>query len=225
MLVGVVGFINCGKGTVGKFMVNNHNFKTDSFAKSLKDAASAIFGWDREMLEGATPESRFQREQIDRFWSLRLNIKKFTPRMGLQLLGTEGCRHVLGEDIWVSTVEKRWLDAEKPNTIITDCRFPNEIDIIRNNGGVVLRIKRGPEPHFYQLMNFFNRGLCDEDDLREIEIMKATNSIPHESETAWIGHTVDEVIENNGTVEDLELRVRELVEKFTDADTQYTLKV
>jgi len=224
MLVGVVGFIGSGKGTVGEYLIKNHNFVTDSFAKSLKDAASIIFGWDREMLEGATPEARFKREQTDRFWSEKLGRKNFTPRLGLQLLGTESGRDVFGDDIWISGVEKRWLNAEKPNTVITDCRFPNEIEMIRKLGGYVLRVSRGAEPSWYQQMLFFNKGMCDEEDIRLIKQEKSLGGIPHESETAWIGCDFDENIENNGELEDLEKKVTELADKLMKVeDIQYGL--
>lgn len=224
MLVGIVGFIGSGKGTVGDFLVKNHNFITDSFAKSLKDAASIIFGWDREILEGKTPEARYKREQTDRFWSEKLDRKNFTPRQGIQLLGTEAGREIFGNNIWTAGVEKRWIDAGKPDTVITDCRFPNEIDLIRQLGGCVLRVSRGNEPEWYQEMLFFNKGMCDEDDKRMIRQQKATGTIPHESETAWIGCDFDENISNNGKIDELECKVTDLAIKLLNVtNIQYGL--
>lgn len=69
MIVGLVGFIGAGKGTVADLLVERHDFFKESFANSLKDACSSIFGWNREMLEGDTPESRAWREQPDKWWS------------------------------------------------------------------------------------------------------------------------------------------------------------
>ena len=216
MLIGVVGFMGSGKSTVGDFLINNHGFVQDGFAKALKDAAAGMFGWDREMLEGATPEARFKREQRDRFWSEKLDTPDFTPRYALQILGTESGRKVFGDSIWVAGVEKRWLDAEKPDTVITDCRFPNEIELIRDLGGCVVRVTRGPDPEWYQDMLFYNKGMCDEDDERQIRQMKSTGSIPHESETAWIGCDFDENMSNDEEKEDLEAKVAELVTKLKD---------
>ena len=45
-----------------------------SFAGVLKDACANIFGWDRVLLEGNTPESRAFREMPDEWWSKRLDI-------------------------------------------------------------------------------------------------------------------------------------------------------
>ena len=78
MLIGLVGLIGSGKDTVADRLVQKHGFQRDSFAKSLKDAVASIFGWDREMLEGQTKESRQWREQPDKFWSEKFN-KEITP--------------------------------------------------------------------------------------------------------------------------------------------------
>jgi len=50
MLIGVVGLIGSGKGTVADRLADKHGFRKDSFAKSLKDAVSTMFNWDMEML-------------------------------------------------------------------------------------------------------------------------------------------------------------------------------
>ena len=68
MIVGLVGFIGAGKGTVADILVEKHGFIKESFANSVKDSVSVIFGWDRSSLEGDTPESRRWREQPDEFW-------------------------------------------------------------------------------------------------------------------------------------------------------------
>ena len=83
MLIGIVGLIGSGKDTVAKRLVDKHGFVKDSFAKSLKDAVSAMFNWDRSMLEGDTKFSRDWREQPDAFWSEKLG-KTVTPRWVLQ---------------------------------------------------------------------------------------------------------------------------------------------
>jgi len=52
MIIGICGFIGCGKDTVADHLTNEHGFRRESFAGTLKDAVSVVFGWDREMLEG-----------------------------------------------------------------------------------------------------------------------------------------------------------------------------
>jgi hypothetical protein len=72
MIVGLVGFIGSGKGTVADIMTTEHGFSKESFAGGVKDAASVIFGWDRKLLEGDTEESRAWRETPDEYWSEKL---------------------------------------------------------------------------------------------------------------------------------------------------------
>jgi hypothetical protein len=147
MIIGLVGSIGSGKGTIGDILVNRHNFRRESFAKSLKDAASAIFGWDRALLEGDTDVSRLFREQKDEYWSVALN-RDITPRLVLQLLGTEAGRQIFGKDLWVSSVERRIQQQPHDNYVITDARFENEIQKIRDMGGVIIRVVRGEKPEF-----------------------------------------------------------------------------
>ena len=51
MIIGLVGFIGAGKGTVADLLVERHDFTKESYANSVKDACATIFGWDRAMLE------------------------------------------------------------------------------------------------------------------------------------------------------------------------------
>ena len=57
MIIGVCGLIGAGKDTIADYLVNIHEFRRDSFAATLKDAVAAVFGWDRDMLEGRTRSS------------------------------------------------------------------------------------------------------------------------------------------------------------------------
>lgn len=67
-IIGVVGFIGSGKNTVGNFLIDSLGYKQDSFAGPLKDCVSVVFGWDRQMLEGDTKESRAWRDSPDEWW-------------------------------------------------------------------------------------------------------------------------------------------------------------
>ena len=123
MLIGIVGLIGSGKDTVANRLVEKHGYIRDSFAKSLKDAVSSMFNWDREMLEGNTTSSRHWREQPDKFWSERLG-KPVTPRWVLQHFGTEVMRGKMYDGIWVDSCIGRYKGQ---NTVISDTRFINEI--------------------------------------------------------------------------------------------------
>ena len=145
MIIGICGLIGAGKDTAADYLVNFYGFRRDSFAATLKDAVSSVFGWNRELLEGRTKNAREWREQVDPWWSERLNMPQLTPRLVLQLWGTEVCRKGFHDDIWIASVENK-IRMAKDNIVISDCRFPNEIQSIRNAGGRVIRIARGPDP-------------------------------------------------------------------------------
>lgn len=209
MIIGVVGFIGSGKDTIADYLVNIHQFRRDSFAATLKDAVSAVFGWDRDLLEGRSKQARQWREQVDSWWSQRLNMPHLTPRFILQHWGTDVCRINFHDDIWIASLENK-LRHSADNVVISDCRFPNEIAAIRRAGGIVIRVRRGGEPEWYDLAARANRG--------DLEASAALANIGiHVSETAWIGTVFDCVIENNSTLDNLYQRINDLVQDLPEA--------
>ena len=194
-IIGLVGFIGSGKGTAGDIL-QNLGFEKESFAKGVKDAAAAMFGWDRSLLEGDTEESRKFREEPDLFWSNRFG-RDFTPREALQKMGTEVGRDIFHNDFWVLQLENRIKTHNKP-IVITDVRFPNEIDWIHKQGGDVIEIQRGTPPNWYKLLK---STLPERDVDYRWGIMNDYDV--HYSEWAWVGCKTNAVIKNNGTLEDL----------------------
>jgi hypothetical protein len=204
MLIGVVGLIGSGKGTVSDRLEQKHNFRKDSFAKSLKDAVSSMFNWDREMLEGKTDQSRAWREKPDTFWSKRFG-KDVTPRWVLQYFGTEVMRHGMHDAIWVDSCMARY--DGKP-TVIADTRFENEIKIIREMGGSILLVKRGQDPDWFT-------------DYVEGNVVPKN---VHLSEYAWAKSEYDHLITNDGTLEDLHSKIDDLIvsDKITHTPSEST---
>ena len=215
MIIGVCGFIGSGKDTVADYLVNLHHFRRESFANTLKDAVSAVFGWDRTMLEGRTKQAREWREQVDAWWAERLSIPHLTPRWILQNWGTEVCRKNFHDDIWIASLENK-LRASTDDIVISDCRFPNEIAAIKKAGGRVVRVVRGAEPEWYQLAVSRNRG-PNGNSSWALSGRKLEQLGIHASETAWVGTRFDAVLDNNGTLEDLYQQVKHLAQDPQDA--------
>jgi len=204
MIVGLLGFIGSGKGTAGDIL-KDIGFTPLSFAKGVKDVAAEMFGWPRHLLEGDTDASRKWREQPDQFWSKEFG-KEFTPRLALQLMGTEVGRDVFHEDFWVIKMKRYIMSNPEQNFVITDVRFGNEMQFVHDQGGILIEIQRGIKPHWYDIAIKANRG-----DQRAESFMLNQSGI-HESEWRWIGGHIDYIIENDGTLEDLKKKVTKKLE-------------
>ena len=190
MLIGLVGLIGSGKDTVAERLITQHGYKRDSFAKSLKDAVSSMFNWDREMLEGNTSESRAWREQPDKFWSEKMG-KEVTPRWILQYFGTEVMRGQMYDAIWVDSVIGRYKGDK---TVISDTRFQNEIKTIKAHGGIVVLVKREEIPTREEMQK---QGI-------------------HQSEWDWVGSDFDYTIDNTSSLEGLNASVDQFIGQLQD---------
>ncbi|EFL15351.1 hypothetical protein [Streptomyces sp. C] len=172
-------------------------------ARSGKDAAAQALldlGWSRRAFADKVKEVLYamnptlpEPEYRDGITNLRYEVdmygwdttKELYPQVReyLQRLGTEGVRDVLGENAWVDGLF-RDADTWGP-TVITDVRFPNEAEAIRERGGLVVLIRRpGQAP---------------------------AHGSKHSSENALAGYLFDDVIENDGSLAQLHDRVMQLI--------------
>jgi hypothetical protein len=209
MIIGVCGLIGAGKDTIADYLVNVHEFRRESFANTLKDAVAAVFGWDRTLLEGRTKEARAWREQVDEWWAKRLDIPHLTPRWVLQYWGTDVLRNHFHDDIWIASVENK-LRKTTDDIVISDCRFPNEIKAIKNQGGMVVRVIRGDEPEWmFHAVNFMSGP-------RQIGWAIAKDALTkagiHASEYSWAATEFDFILDNNGSIDSLYDQVKKLVQ-------------
>ena len=127
-IIALVGFKGSGKDTVGNSL-RNCGYETTSFAKPVKAALCEMFGWESSMLDGLTPESRRWRETPDPFWTEHFH-KKITPRYMMQHFATDIVRDKLKSDFWTLRCRKI-LESSNTNIVITDARFVNEINMVR----------------------------------------------------------------------------------------------
>ena len=210
MIIGLIGFIGSGKDTVAQEFVKL-NYKKDSFAAPLKDVCAAMFGWPRELLEGDTVESREFRETPDMFWTRKLGIDNFTPRLALQLVGTDVLRNQFSQDIWLNSLEYRIRKntSNKESIVISDARFKNELELIREMGGKIIWVRRGDLPEWYDIASSAHTG-----NAVSKKIMQTRYKDVHESEWNWAGYPVDYVIDNNGSLEDLSAQVEDIQRKI-----------
>lgn len=203
-IIGICGSIGSGKDTAAEYLVQHHEFTRLSFATVLKDACANIFGWDRSMLEGKTAEDRHIRENIDEWWADRLKIKKFSPRYALQYVGTDLFRDGLHKDIWVYALEKNIQKYDR--VVISDVRFPNEIEMLKRLGGYVWYVHRGEKPHWFEpIRDILLNCMFDKKEKKDISLIYPE---VHESEWAWIATEFDYTISNNDSLSDLYEKVQ-----------------
>lgn len=187
MIIGLCGFKGSGKDTLANILVEEYNFTKISFADKLKDITSILFNWERKLLEGDTKLSREFRETKDEWWSEKLN-REITPRKMLQQLGTDILRDNLDLNIWVNSIEKYLVENKYQNIVITDCRFKNEIEMLKKYQGKIIYVKRN-EPKWFNNKKLIPKNI-------------------HKSEIDWIDTKFDIVISNDGSLEDLRKEIK-----------------
>jgi len=187
-LIGLTGYAQHGKDSVGKVLVEEYGFTRFALAEPLKDLAYRI---NPIVVIGDNPEVveilRLQ-DLVDNGGWERAKQEPEVRRF-LQELGTQA-RKVLGNNVWVEALSKRinTHKAEKPHArvVVTDVRFPNEAAYIYNHGGEVWRVIR-PD---------FDNGVgTDHESERHIDALRAS-------------HTVT----NDGTLKDLAADVTDIME-------------
>jgi len=213
MIIGLAGFISCGKGTVADYLVEEYGFHKIAYADRLKDTVATLFAWPRSMLEGNTKESREFRETPDKFWSDELEIE-FTPRLALQLIGTECIRDTIHQDFWVKATKLEILENPDRDYVIPDIRFQNEFNLVQELGGELWRIKRWRDPDWVKYVEVISNS----SDPDEIAFAESQLEHIHISERAWIPLPFDRVIENHTVIEDLRLAVDSAIKDLVKSD-------
>lgn len=208
------------------------DWKIKKFADKLKDIVCMLIGCTRGQLENREfkekelgeewwyykySDSLIPFKNMEEFESVRLLkgghcvLIKLTPRLLLQLLGTNCGRKIIHPNIWVNALFSDYkiiglnpydnqvpgIDYYYPNWIITDVRFQNEVEAIKKRGGIVIRVDRPCKEcggMGYHKMDC-NVGRCE-----------------HESEYALDSYEgFDYLIENDGTINELLEKVKAIL--------------
>lgn len=189
-LVGMIGKKRSGKDSVASTLVEEYGFIRRAFADPLKEAAL-----------GLDPLIRIEQDETYLLDPGLLGIAGVPPLLRLSAIvegvGWEAAKEIrevrrtlqnyglairgIDPDFWV----RQPFATMEPGLayVVTDVRFPNEVDAVRDRGGKIIRVARP--------------GLVSTDQ--------------HVSETALDDVEPDALIVNDGTLEDLAAKVRDLL--------------
>lgn len=165
-----------------------------------------------------------------------------TPRLLLQLLGTECGRNIIHPNIWVNALMNEYVykkiniqksiskdipdlfDRKYPNWIISDMRFPNEMKAVKDRKGITIRIVRFQEHDIvlYQgkkctIVSMFEDGCIVEHENETYDTFYGEIELyrpnEHESEKSLDNAEFDYTIYNIGTIEDLVEKIKQILIK------------
>jgi hypothetical protein len=171
-LISFAGKMGSGKDTCADFLVENHGYTKLAFADTLKQMAmdltpgltreqcydqeakikpfakpfyfsggmiTQIRIWLQDNLDWELTDIQFAKLQAERMTHTPLN----SPREVLQYLGTELLRNCVADDFHAQCVERKIIKNNLTKVVISDCRFPNEREIIGNKwSGLSVLVKR-----------------------------------------------------------------------------------
>lgn len=109
-----------------KYVIYNYHIPTPYFIADSEEEANEILS----------------KIHISRRGDYYTQIECMTPRRLMQLIGTECGRNVLHPQIWVNSLFAEYKMDYKHNWIISDVRFPNEANAIKDREGILIKINR-----------------------------------------------------------------------------------
>lgn len=196
-LVGLCGYAQSGKDTAATWLTKNGWVRV-AFADTLRQilrALNPIVATEIHQVYSYGEENPVSYASVDRRVDALVNLygweqakKNDEVRALLQRLGTEAGRNIIGEHLWVLLGEQSIEAADQP-VVVTDVRFPNEVQMIRRRGGTLVWVSRP--------------------DVGPVN--------KHASEHSVTAEDCDVVVVNDGTVVDLHEKMRLVVDDYAEA--------
>lgn len=220
-LVGIHGLYGVGKDTVAQIIHEVYGHEIKHFAEPVYKSLWNLNPW---ILLDSGEFTRLQDIVRDHGWDYAKSLPEV--RRGLQVTGTENGRDIHGADCWVEYAAEQynsfgfnnvvnsisaghWSNgsfvpaygerASKPSWAYSDLRFENEHAWLFDMGGSSIKVT-GPQ----------RRGGGD-----------ATKK--HSSEAGLPDHLFDAIINNDGTLDDLRVKVINAME-YLDSPNSYELR-
>jgi hypothetical protein len=146
-IIALSGYARSGKDEAAKVLVEQFGFKQVAFADKLRQFLYALNPmidkyYTEDWPNGDQPNPVMLQGVIDHYgWDGYKETKYGREiRRLLQRLGTEGGRKTLWDSIWIDAAFTGLPDDAK--IVVSDARFFNEFDAVRERGGYIWRIER-----------------------------------------------------------------------------------
>lgn len=191
--LGVTGRAQHGKDTIGAYIEQHYAFKRAAFADALKDLALRI----NPLVYSTGPAVRLASVVAAYGWEEAKKVEEV--RRFLQRLGTD-IRDVIGDGVWVDALAGKLMPGVR--YVLTDCRFPNEVDFCQVDGAVI-RVTRpdfdnGVDPNHPSEANvpnlFVNFDIVNDGTLNEL--YQKVDAVMRDIQEGFIGapHTLSSTI-------------------------------
>ena len=144
MIISISGKIGSGKDTIAEIIkqeMPGAGWEVKKFAGKLKEIATLLTSIPIEKFE----DQNFKQTLLPSQWNSGICNCPMSVRDFLQRLGTEAMRTGLHENVWVNALMSDY--QTELNWIITDTRFPNEIDACVNRKAITILVQRDSSNH------------------------------------------------------------------------------
>lgn len=161
MIIGFSGKKQSGKNTLATTLQEylevyfpNLTVKQYSFADLLKkNICMDILGLTHEQCYGTD-------EQKNTLTDVVWHYKQLTAREVMQVVGTDIFRS-LQPNVWANALVRQIRRDNCDFALVTDCRFPNEVETIQNANGIVVRLMRDVRQDTHPSENALNEDVFD----------------------------------------------------------------
>jgi dephospho-CoA kinase len=138
MIIGITGKIGSGKSTLAEYLTDSYGYIEYSFATPLKQIGE-IFGFSQMELYG----TQEQKLEVNKLWGV--SAREFLQKVGTELF-RESLPKVLPDlkirrGIW-SDIFRNVYEKKPELYVVSDVRFLDEYQTIKDLGGIVIRITR-----------------------------------------------------------------------------------
>lgn len=250
ILYGINAKLNGGKDYAGEYIASlyqqfaQEQLENVKFAGKLKQMVALILGVTVEKLEDRdyknavlpekwwvirTPDYKvmlpYSKEMVKRY-DLAIEygsfiVVKMTPRIMMQLMGTEAGRNIIHPNVWVNATFSDF--SENSKWFITDMRFRNEMEAVKEHGGITIRIDRPyDQRHPEVVKELRNSGFDVSSEYKFLNALKVSDKKEHNELYDVLVHPselgldddinkFDYVIDNSKGLAELQLQLRDIV--------------